>query len=102
MGQYISTPERVGRRHGFKKGFDQGIYHGIQEGREGGREEGRAVGIVEGLHQGEAAVLIRLLQHRFGELPDYVFEKIKQADIETLLTWSEHILDVNSLEEVFN
>lgn len=58
-------------------------------------------GVQQGLQQGEAAVLKRLLQRRFGEIPFIYVQRINQADIETLLYWSERILDAKTLDEVF-
>jgi len=55
----------------------------------------------EGSHQGQATMMTRQLQHRFQQIPAYYLDKIKQADEETLLSWSEKILEAKSLEEIF-
>ncbi len=64
-------------------------------------ERGREKGIQQGLAQGEAAVLLRLLKRRFPQLPETYVEKIQQADAETLLLLSERILDAKVLDEIF-
>ncbi len=51
--------------------------------------------------KGEATVITRLLKHRFHDVPESYLTQIKQADEETLLSWSDKILDAQSLEEIF-
>ena len=56
--------------------------------------------IEQGMQQGEARVLIRQLQHKFGPLPEAVRQRIEAADADTLLEWSERLLMARSLDEV--
>jgi predicted transposase/invertase (TIGR01784 family) len=51
--------------------------------------------------KGEATVITRQLKHRFHDVPESYLTRIKQADEETLLSWSDKILDAQSLEEIF-
>jgi predicted transposase YdaD len=71
------------------------------EGRREGEAEGRREGEAEGRHEGEAEVVLRLLRIRFGTLPEDVTARIKAADAETLLRWSERVLSAATLEAVF-
>lgn len=67
---------------------------GIRKGLEQGRQEG--------LREGEAAVLLRLIERRFGkEAADASSPRLAQADADTLLSWSERILIARRVEEVF-
>lgn len=66
-------------------------------GVEKGRQEGRQVGHQEG----ESALLLRLLQRKFGIIPAHYRNKIEQADANTLLTWGERILKADYIEEIF-
>ena len=59
-------------------------------------------GMQQGMQQGEAAVLLRLIERRFGPLSDDVRRRVTRADPNTLLHWSERILDASSLEEVLH
>ena len=68
-----------------------------QRGLRKGREEGRQ----EGLHQGRAAILLRQLQLKFGDLPIVISQRITQASEAELDLWAERILFVTSLEDVF-
>lgn len=56
----------------------------------------------QGMQKGEAAVVVRLLQSKFGDLPETARERIEAADPETLLVWSERILTASSLDEVLH
>ncbi len=56
----------------------------------------------EGRREGEAEVLLRQLQLRFGPLPVDVTARITAADVETLLRWSERVLSASTLDTVFD
>jgi len=66
-----------------------------------GRMEGRVEGKQEGLVDGEAAVLLRLLERKFRPLPEPARQRVASADAETLLIWAERILDAKSLDDVW-
>ncbi|TDN95754.1 MULTISPECIES: DUF4351 domain-containing protein [Halomonas] len=55
----------------------------------------------EGEMTGERRVLQRLLSKRFGELPDWVVEKLEAANAEQLEAWTDEIRSTNSLDELF-
>ena len=65
-------------------------------------EDGRVIGVKQGVQQGEARLLIKLLKQRFGTLSAADISMIEQADEDTLLTWGTRILEVESLEEMFD
>jgi predicted transposase/invertase (TIGR01784 family) len=65
---------------------------GIQVGRQEGRQEGR--------REGEARVLLRQLGLKFGPLSPEIEERVRAADSERLLEWSERILAAERLEDV--
>ncbi len=62
-----------------------------------GRDEGRG----EGLTQGEATMLRRQLEQRFGPLPDWAQEKLGQAQAAELEDWGLRLLEAATLNEVF-
>ena len=64
-------------------------------------EKGIEKGIEQGVLTGEAAILRRLLQLRFGALPAWVDDRIAQAQRAELEQWSERVLDATSLDAVF-
>jgi hypothetical protein len=58
-------------------------------------------GVVEGVHRGEAGMLLRLLRKRFGDVPDVVAERLQTAGSDDLDRWTDAVLDAPSLEAVF-
>ena len=65
------------------------------------REEGRAQGVQQGMQRGEAAVLTRQLERKFGAVPEAAHQRIEAADEETLLEWSERVLTATCIDDVF-
>ncbi|MBF0454693.1 MAG: Rpn family recombination-promoting nuclease/putative transposase [Magnetococcales bacterium] len=59
------------------------------------------MGRQEGRQEGEAALLLRQLQRRFGTLPEEIQNKVESADQIALETWGDRVLDAPSLEDVF-
>jgi hypothetical protein len=68
----------------------------MEEGLEAGRQEG----LQKGLQKGEAALLLRLLERRFGPLPAAVTDRVLAADIAALEDWGIRVLDAGSLDGV--
>jgi len=58
--------------------------------------EGKAEGKAEGL----AGLLLKLLQLKFGLLPESVVGRVQSAEIEELERWSERVLSAQSLDDV--
>ena len=58
-----------------------------------GRQEGR--------QEGERIVLQRQLERKFGPLDAGMHQRLLQADADTVLMWSDRILDARSVDEVF-
>jgi flagellar biosynthesis/type III secretory pathway protein FliH len=74
----------------FRIGMRQGIVQGKVEGR------------VEGRVEGQVRMLHRLLEHRFGALPQWATEKLTCATEQELSAWSDSILTAPALDAVFN
>lgn len=55
----------------------------------------------EGRQEGEARVLLRQLRLKFGPLDSETEERVRSADADRLLVWSERILTAESLQDVF-
>lgn len=54
-----------------------------------------------GKMEGEFVMLLRMLQKRFGELPQKIMERLQTADCEHLERWALLLLSANSLDEIF-
>ncbi|MBF0420941.1 MAG: DUF4351 domain-containing protein [Magnetococcales bacterium] len=52
--------------------------------------------------EGQAAMLTRLLQRRFGSVPNWANEKITKANLSSLEEWSLRIFDAQSLDDVLS
>lgn len=64
-------------------------------------KRGLEIGKAMGEAQGEAQTLHKQLRLKFNDLPDWVEEKINQADKAQLDQWVERILFINSLDDLF-
>ena len=73
---YVTSIERIG----IKKGIEQGIEQGIR--------------------QGEGILLLRLIESKSGAPDDAVVRQVREADVDTLLQWSERILTAETLSDV--
>ncbi len=71
------------------------------QGKEEGKEEGRQEGKQEGARDEAMTMLTRLLERRFGPLPETVIARLHAADLATLEDWGLRLLDAGGLEEVF-
>ena len=63
--------------------------------------KGLKEGLKEGRLLGEANLVLRQLERRFGPLPDALETRVRSAGDDDLERWSLRILDATSLEEVF-
>jgi len=63
--------------------------------------EGEQRGEQRGQQRGEAALLLRLLERRFGVLPGWVRVRVAAADTAIVEEWGLRLLEAASLEEVF-
>jgi hypothetical protein len=78
-------------------GFLQEIF---SEGEAKGKADGLAEGEARGEARGKAEALLKLLFHRFGELPQDVEATVRKADVQTLDRWFLRILEAKSLMDV--
>jgi predicted transposase YdaD len=69
---------------------------------EEGRQEGREEGLQEGVQKGEATLLRRQLERRFGPLPDWAADRLRAAEMGLLEEWGLQLLEAGSLEDVFS
>ena len=85
----------------FVRYFDEAENKGRTEGRTEGRAEGRAEGRSQGIEQGVRRTLRHQLERRFGLIPLLVVDRLEDAGLSELETWSERVLDAKSLQDVF-
>ena len=73
---------------------------GLQEGRQEGRQEGLQEGRQEGRQEGELKVLRRLIEKRFGPIPDWAEERLAARSAPELEELSLRVLDAQSIEDL--
>ena len=55
----------------------------------------------QGMRQGKVEVIVQLLTRRFGQIPSKYLQEIEKAEPDKLLIWCERILDVDTIDELF-
>ena len=77
-----------------------------EQDREAAIQQGEAIGLqkgrIEGIQQGEAKVVLRLLNRRFGQLPPHITETIQKLSVEKLEDLGEALLDFESQADLIN
>jgi len=64
----------------------------IAQGEQRGEERGKQLG--------QATTLLRLIERKFGPPSEPIRARIHAADSDTLLEWTDRILDARTLDEV--
>jgi predicted transposase YdaD len=77
----------------IRKGLQQGLEQGLKEGRQEGRKEG--------LKEGSQNILRRLLERRFGPLPESVGKRLVESSAAELEEISIRIFEADALEHLF-
>jgi hypothetical protein len=62
----------------------------------------RLEGHEKGWKGGEAALLIKMLELKYGPLPSWAQDKIAQADAISIEQWAAKLLSAQTLEAVFD
>ena len=75
---------------GMQKGLQAGLAKGIQQGLE------------QGAHTGISGMLHAQLQQKFGDLPDWVNQRLQHADTAVLQHWVVRFVHAESLHDVFD
>jgi hypothetical protein len=65
-------------------------------------EQGKQLGLERGRHEGQAVILLRLIDRKFGTPSESVQRLIASADEETLLRWSDRIFTAESIDALLH
>lgn len=93
---YITSIERRSLKRGHQQGFSEGLEQGVKKGLEQGRQQGLSKAL-----ERQRQLIRRLLELRFGELPEWVDERLGGADADVLEQWGERLISATTLEKVF-
>lgn len=74
------------------------ITTGERIGYERGKEEGKH----EGKQEGEQTLVLRLLQKRVGELPEFVRQSIQTLSLNQLEALLQALLDFTAIDDLLN
>jgi hypothetical protein len=61
-----------------------------------------AQGVAQGMQQGEASMLLRQLEFKFGTASSSTRLRVESADVATLDEWSTKLFTVNTIEELWH
>ncbi|MGH9801428.1 MAG: DUF4351 domain-containing protein [Blastocatellia bacterium] len=100
----IRGVEQLVQEEAHKMGISLDIRDNLfyKEAFAAGTEDGRQLGIQQGIQQGESTILSKLIERRFGSLPQWAREQIEQADLTALEAIGLRLLDAARLEDVFS
>lgn len=82
---YVTSIEQLAAEEGFHKGMQQGMQQGMEQGR------------IEARLQ----MLRRVMSLRFGELPPWVDDKLRDASDSDMDSWTEAALSADAIDGVF-
>jgi predicted transposase YdaD len=72
----------------------------FRSGLEKGLEEGKAEGKLEGKLEGELQILRRLIERRFGPVPEWANDQLAARPVGELEELSVRVLDAISIEDL--
>ncbi len=99
MGTLAETWIEEARTEARTEGLAEGLAEGRAEGLAEGLAEGRAEGLAEGLAEGRAHVVLLQMQRRFGNVPEDVRRRIRDASVPELDAWSVAVLDAPTIDD---
>ncbi len=79
--------------------LDQRVNEGVHQAKEQLKQQAEKAE-QRGQQKGEATLLLRLLERRFGALPDLARVRVLAADTDTLEEWGLRVLEAATLDEV--
>jgi len=101
--KYADFIDIYGTLNGEERALYEQRYPRESEAMTGFAERFLTKGREEGMQRGEAAVLLHLIERRFGpEAAARSRERVEAADADTLLVWSERVLTAESVEDVIH
>jgi predicted transposase/invertase (TIGR01784 family) len=85
-----------------EKLLERGRQEGRQEGEREGRREGLQEGLQKGRREGEAGLVLSLLEQKFGPLDARNRKRVMSADEARLLAWAKKTLVAVRIADVFS
>ncbi len=98
----MSTVAEAWVREAKAEGRAEGEAKGKAKGKAEGKAKGKAEGKAKGKAEGKAETLLRLLQRRFGPVPESARARVAVGSAAEIDAWFDALLDAHSLTEVFD
>jgi predicted transposase YdaD len=84
----VAESMRKGEQQGLERGLKLGLQQGLQQGLQRGEQ------------RGESPLILRILNRRFGVLPNGLVERVRHLGTIQLASLGEALLDFEQLSEV--
>ncbi len=105
VGEVVQELIDQGKAQGIAEGMAKGEAMGVAKGEAMGVAKGEAMGVAKGkamgVAEGKATTLTRLLEHRFGQLPAAIRQRIGSSTLEQLDAQFSAALSAGALPEIF-
>lgn len=82
--------------------YQEILQEGVRQGIERGQQFGRVIGRAEGWKDGEAAMIVRLLTHKFASIDSATQEQIRNLSSTKLEELGEALLDFSDATDLVN
>jgi hypothetical protein len=89
-------------KRGFEEGFRKAILRAFQRAFSEGSREGLHEAHQAAIHQCEFSLLCRLIEMRFGTLPQWARERLQSRSAAEIAAASARFLAAESLEQLLN
>lgn len=122
--EWLATPEQASLRRAFTVWFNRVFFAApggkkkppeleeltevrtmlaetVAEWQEEWKRQGLEQGLEKGRKEGQANILLKQLEFKFGKLNSKDRKRVQSADSKTLLNWGERILTANTMAEIF-
>ncbi|MEQ8260997.1 MAG: DUF4351 domain-containing protein [Alcanivorax sp.] len=86
--------------HDLQEAYEM-ITNRFEEWKERQRLAGVAQGVEQGRLDGERALVLRQVQHRFGDVPAALRLRLQRASQAELEDLADRVLDASSLDDLF-
>ena len=90
VASYVTSWERIAVKDAKKQGIAQGLEQGAERGLE------------QGVRKGAGQAFLIALGQKFGPPPEWVKEKVAEADQETIAAWIKKLFSADTVEHIFS
>ena len=82
VASYVTSWERIARKEAMEQGLEQGLEQGVRKGA--------------------GQLFLIAVNQKFGAAPEWLEQKVVEADQELIVAWFKKLFSAKSLEDVFS